>query len=50
MAVSVLTVMVTTLVLEGWQQKLDPGYNVMQCKHCFSKLTGQSPFPTRLRG
>ncbi|PQQ15174.1 putative serine/threonine-protein kinase abkC [Prunus yedoensis var. nudiflora] len=30
MAMSVLTVMVTTLVLEGWQRKLEPGYNVMQ--------------------
>ncbi|MQL95620.1 hypothetical protein Taro_028281 [Colocasia esculenta] len=27
---SVCTVMVTTLVLEGWQRKLDPDYNVMQ--------------------
>ncbi|XP_008226724.1 PREDICTED: ABC1 family protein YPL109C, mitochondrial-like [Prunus mume] len=27
---SVCTVMVTTLVLEGWQRKLDPGYDVMQ--------------------
>ncbi|KAG5234877.1 hypothetical protein OIU76_026106 [Salix suchowensis] len=27
---NVCTVMVTTLVLEGWQRKLDPGYNVMQ--------------------
>lgn len=27
---NVCTVMVTTLVLEGWQQKLDPGYDVMQ--------------------
>lgn len=26
---NVCTVMVTTLVLEGWQRKLDPGYNVM---------------------
>ncbi|KAM6570624.1 hypothetical protein CsatB_018609 [Cannabis sativa] len=26
---NVCTVMVTTLVLEGWQCKLDPGYNVM---------------------
>ncbi|KAL0697609.1 hypothetical protein Bca4012_053731 [Brassica carinata] len=26
---NVCTVMVTTLVLEGWQQKLDPGYDVM---------------------
>ncbi|CAN8294240.1 unnamed protein product [Cochlearia groenlandica] len=26
---NVLTVMVTTLVLEGWQRKLDPGYDVM---------------------
>ncbi|KAL6289897.1 hypothetical protein ACE6H2_007407 [Prunus campanulata] len=30
MAMSVLTIMVITLVLEGWQRKLDPGYNVMQ--------------------
>ncbi|OWM85121.1 hypothetical protein CDL15_Pgr027908 [Punica granatum] len=27
---NVTTVMVTTLVLEGWQRKLDPGYNVME--------------------
>lgn len=27
---NVCTVMVTTLVLEGWQRKLDPEYNVMQ--------------------
>ncbi|KAF6163333.1 hypothetical protein GIB67_025197 [Kingdonia uniflora] len=27
---NVCTVMVTTLVLEGWQRKLDPKYNVMQ--------------------
>ncbi|KAF7803569.1 putative serine/threonine-protein kinase abkC isoform X1 [Senna tora] len=27
---NVCTVMVTTLVLEGWQKKLDPGYNVME--------------------
>ncbi|GMI72784.1 Activity of BC1 complex Kinase 10a [Hibiscus trionum] len=27
---NVCTVMVTTLVLEGWQRKLDPGYNIMQ--------------------
>ncbi|KAF1882123.1 hypothetical protein Lal_00038767 [Lupinus albus] len=27
---NVCTVMVTTLVLEGWQRKLDPAYNVMQ--------------------
>ncbi|WCJ26917.1 Protein kinase superfamily protein [Euphorbia peplus] len=27
---NVCTVMVTTLVLEGWQRKLDPTYNVMQ--------------------
>ncbi|KAL5566041.1 hypothetical protein UlMin_029205 [Ulmus minor] len=27
---NVCTVMVTTLVLEGWQRKLDPSYNVMQ--------------------
>ncbi|KAF7841983.1 putative serine/threonine-protein kinase abkC isoform X1 [Senna tora] len=27
---NVCTVMVTTLVLEGWQRKLDPGYNVME--------------------
>ncbi|KAK7252213.1 hypothetical protein RIF29_36011 [Crotalaria pallida] len=27
---NVCTVMVTTLVLEGWQRKLDPGYDVMQ--------------------
>lgn len=27
---NVCTVMVTTLVLEGWQRKLDPDYNVMQ--------------------
>ncbi|TYJ13054.1 hypothetical protein E1A91_A10G025000v1 [Gossypium mustelinum] len=27
---NVSTVMVTTLVLEGWQRKLDPGYDVMQ--------------------
>ncbi|XP_057417640.1 uncharacterized protein LOC130711884 [Lotus japonicus] len=27
---NVCTVLVTTLVLEGWQRKLDPGYNVMQ--------------------
>ncbi|CAL2262105.1 unnamed protein product [Prunus armeniaca] len=27
---NVCTVMVTTLVLEGWQRKLDPRYNVMQ--------------------
>ncbi|KAM1873843.1 hypothetical protein ACFX13_007635 [Malus domestica] len=27
---SVCTVMVTTLVLEGWQRKLDPEYDVMQ--------------------
>ncbi|XWS15655.1 hypothetical protein CRYUN_Cryun34aG0020400 [Craigia yunnanensis] len=27
---NVCTVMVTTLVLEGWQRKLDPGYNAMQ--------------------
>ncbi|KAJ7946894.1 Protein kinase [Quillaja saponaria] len=26
---NVCTAMVTTLVLEGWQKKLDPGYNVM---------------------
>ncbi|KAJ1390399.1 UbiB domain [Sesbania bispinosa] len=26
----VCTVIVTTLVLEGWQRKLDPGYDVMQ--------------------
>ncbi|XP_040362882.1 uncharacterized protein LOC112202936 [Rosa chinensis] len=26
---NVCTVMVTTLVLEGWQRKLDPAYNVM---------------------
>ncbi|GLT45946.1 hypothetical protein SLA2020_197400 [Shorea laevis] len=26
---NVCTVLVTTLVLEGWQRKLDPGYNVM---------------------
>ncbi|KAE8714942.1 hypothetical protein F3Y22_tig00110187pilonHSYRG00295 [Hibiscus syriacus] len=26
---NVCTVMVTTLVLEGWQRKLDPGYNIM---------------------
>ncbi|CAN6980999.1 unnamed protein product [Brassica rapa subsp. trilocularis] len=26
---NVCTVMVTTLVLEGWQRKLDPGYDVM---------------------
>ncbi|CAL2268160.1 unnamed protein product [Prunus armeniaca] len=28
--VNVCTFMVTTLVIEGWQRKLDPGYNVMQ--------------------
>ncbi|XP_068657391.1 uncharacterized protein [Aristolochia californica] len=27
---NVCTVMVTTLVLEGWQRKLDPSYNVMK--------------------
>ncbi|GLT45620.1 hypothetical protein SLA2020_194400 [Shorea laevis] len=27
---NICTVLVTTLVLEGWQRKLDPGYNVMQ--------------------
>lgn len=27
---SVCTVIVTTLVLEGWQRKLDPGYDMMQ--------------------
>ncbi|KAK8487030.1 hypothetical protein V6N13_024552 [Hibiscus sabdariffa] len=27
---NVCTVLVTMLVLEGWQRKLDPGYNVMQ--------------------
>ncbi|KAK9267905.1 hypothetical protein L1049_010342 [Liquidambar formosana] len=27
---NVCTVLVTTLVLEGWQRKLDPAYNVMQ--------------------
>ncbi|CAI0467861.1 unnamed protein product [Linum tenue] len=27
---NVCTVMVTTLVLEGWQRKLDPAYNVMK--------------------
>ncbi|WJX46290.1 hypothetical protein P8452_33109 [Trifolium repens] len=27
---NVCTVIVTTLVLEGWQRKLDPGYNVME--------------------
>ncbi|KAE8647500.1 probable serine/threonine-protein kinase abkC [Cucumis sativus] len=27
---NVCTVMVTTLVLEGWQRKLDPSYNVME--------------------
>ncbi|CAM8989596.1 unnamed protein product [Rhodiola kirilowii] len=27
---NVCTVMVTTLVLEGWQRKLDPRYNIMQ--------------------
>ncbi|KAL3850784.1 hypothetical protein ACJIZ3_012666 [Penstemon smallii] len=27
---NVCTVIVTTMVLEGWQQKLDPGYDVMQ--------------------
>eukprot|EP00262_Sarcandra_glabra_P011498 TRINITY_DN2769_c0_g3_i2.p2 TRINITY_DN2769_c0_g3~~TRINITY_DN2769_c0_g3_i2.p2 ORF type:complete len:100 (-),score=18.60 TRINITY_DN2769_c0_g3_i2:139-438(-) len=27
---NVCTVMVTTLVLEGWQRKLDPDYNVME--------------------
>ncbi|XP_031476015.1 uncharacterized protein LOC116247820 isoform X1 [Nymphaea colorata] len=27
---NVVTVMVTTLVLEGWQRKLDPDYDVMQ--------------------
>ncbi|CAL8999026.1 unnamed protein product [Prunus brigantina] len=27
---NVCTVMGTTSVLEGWQRKLDPGYNVMQ--------------------
>ncbi|XP_050214188.1 uncharacterized protein LOC126665423 [Mercurialis annua] len=27
---NVCTVMVTTLVLEGWQRKLDPGYNIMK--------------------
>ncbi|KAF5475582.1 hypothetical protein F2P56_007375 [Juglans regia] len=27
---NVCTVLVTTLVLEGWQQKLDPSYDVMQ--------------------
>jgi len=27
---NVCTVMVTTLVLEGWQRKLDPDYNVMK--------------------
>ncbi|CAL2263601.1 unnamed protein product [Prunus armeniaca] len=27
---NVCTVMVTALVLEGWQWKLDPSYNVMQ--------------------
>ncbi|XP_068656308.1 uncharacterized protein [Aristolochia californica] len=27
---NVCTVMVTTLVLEGWQRKLDPNYNVMK--------------------
>ncbi|KAF5728342.1 serine/threonine-protein kinase abkC isoform X2 [Tripterygium wilfordii] len=27
---NICTVMVTTLVLEGWQQKLDPGYDVMR--------------------
>ncbi|KAG6689440.1 hypothetical protein I3843_11G173600 [Carya illinoinensis] len=26
----ICTVMVTTLVLEGWQRKLDPGYDVLQ--------------------
>ncbi|KAF5728972.1 AarF domain-containing kinase isoform 2 [Tripterygium wilfordii] len=26
---NVCTVLVTTLVLEGWQRKLDPGYNIM---------------------
>ncbi|XP_011622354.1 probable serine/threonine-protein kinase abkC isoform X1 [Amborella trichopoda] len=30
---NVCTVLVTTLVLEGWQRKLDPGYNVMQTLH-----------------
>ncbi|KAI5321747.1 hypothetical protein L3X38_030818 [Prunus dulcis] len=28
---NVCTVMVTTLVLEGWQRKLDPGYNICSC-------------------
>jgi aarF domain-containing kinase len=27
---NVSTVMFTTLVLEGWQRKLDPGYDVMR--------------------
>ncbi|KAK7362964.1 hypothetical protein VNO77_05089 [Canavalia gladiata] len=27
---NICTVLVTTLVLEGWQRKLDPGYDVMQ--------------------
>ncbi|KAF6155435.1 hypothetical protein GIB67_019961 [Kingdonia uniflora] len=27
---NVCTIMVTTLVLEGWQRKLDPKYNIMQ--------------------
>ncbi|KAJ7554627.1 hypothetical protein O6H91_05G001400 [Diphasiastrum complanatum] len=29
----VCTVIVTTLVLEGWQRKLDPDYNVMETLH-----------------
>ncbi|CAN4116637.1 unnamed protein product [Withania somnifera] len=27
---NVCTAMVTTLVLEGWQRKLDPDYNIMR--------------------
>jgi len=30
---NVCTVMVTTLVLEGWQRKLDPDFNVMNTLH-----------------
>ncbi|CAL9769727.1 unnamed protein product [Musa acuminata subsp. burmannicoides] len=30
---NVCTVMVTTLVLEGWQRKLDPDYDIMQTLH-----------------
>ncbi|KAF9596663.1 hypothetical protein IFM89_012862 [Coptis chinensis] len=48
---NVCTVMVIMLVLEGWQQKLDPDYNVMKINsiNCYSKFGWQNLWNTQLK-